>query len=225
MRIAKIAPQGVESIRSFRLEVPTTIEPPSFDFVPGQFLQVHTPAGESSYFAIASAPGEPYYELLVKRAQGASKALFELPIGTVLDVVEPQGRGFPLTEHAGRDVLLIGVGTGIAPLRSVLWWTLSRPEAFGRLILLYGVLTPPHWCYRDDFQAWRHAGVDVRVTVTSGDASWTGPVGFVQDLLPALDLAPSNTVACLVGMKDMINANTAWLKAAGIPSERILLNF
>ena len=226
MRITAIQPQGVENIRSFRLEADPVDGSPSFDFVPGQFLQVHTPTGEASYFAIASAPGEPHYDLLVKRAQGASKALFDLPIGTVLEVGEPQGKGFPLCEYAGSEVLLIGVGTGIAPLRSVLRWTLGRKSTFGRVILLYGVLTPPHWCYRDDFTEWRNAGVDVHVTVTSADTVlWTGPIGFVQDLLPSLDLTPSNTVACLVGMRDMIDANTALLEALGLPSERILLNF
>jgi NAD(P)H-flavin reductase len=123
-------------------------------------------------------------------------------------------------------VLLIGVGTGIAPLRSVLGWTLSRRTEFGRLTLLYGVLTPPHWCYETDFTAWRDAGVDARVTVTStGTSSWSGAVGFVQDLLPTLDLAPARTVVCLVGMKDMVDANTALLRSLGVPPERILLNF
>ena len=225
MRIAAIIPQGVADIRAIRLDAeggPARAR----DFIPGQFLQVHAPSGEASYFAIASSPGNPYYELLVKRAKGCSNELFDLPIGTTIRVVGPQGKGFPLASHAGRDVLLIGVGTGIAPLRSVLGWTLSRRAEFGRLTLLYGVLTPPHWCYETDFTAWRDAGVDARVTVTTtGTSSWSGAVGFVQDLLPTLDLAPARTVVCLVGMKDMVEANTALLQTLGVPPERILVNF
>ncbi|MBI3607093.1 MAG: oxidoreductase [Nitrospirae bacterium] len=226
MRIAATIPQGVADIRAIRLEADAGGPAPARDFIPGQFLHVHAPSGEASYFAIASSPGEPYYELLVKRAKGCSQELFDLPIGTPLRVVGPQGKGFPLASHAGRDVLLIGVGTGIAPLRSLLAWTLSRRAEFGRLILLYGVLTPPHWCYETDFAAWRTVGVDARVTVAStGTSSWSGAVGFVQDLLPTLDLEPARTVACLVGMKDMVDANTALLRTLGVPPERILLNF
>ncbi len=225
MRIAAIEPQGVDEIRSVRLEREAESHP-QFDFIPGQFLHIETPSGEASYFAIASAPGETHYDVLVKRAAGASRELFDLSVGTTVQVVGPQGKGFPLADYAGCDVLLIGVGTGIAPLRSVVGWALAHREQFGRLTLLYGVLTPPHCCYRSDIEDWRAAGVDIRVTVTStGGSPWSGPVGFVQDLLATLCIDPQRTVACLVGMKDMVQANTERLRDIGIPPERILLNF
>jgi NAD(P)H-flavin reductase len=225
MRIAAIDPQGVEDIRSLRL-VAASDEHPDFAFIPGQFLHLRTPSGDASYFAIASVPGEPYFDVLVKRAQGASRELFDLPVGTTVHVVGPQGKGFPLDPYAGFDVLLIGVGTGIAPLRSVVGWTLKNRGRFGRLTFLYGVLTPRHCCYRTDFAAWRASGVDARVTVTSTNGlAWDGPVGFVQELLPSLQIDPDRTVACLVGMKDMVNANTERLTHIGIPPDRILLNF
>lgn len=225
MRIAAIEPQGVEELRSVRL-VSASDTAPDFDFIPGQFLHIRIPSGDASYFAIASAPGHAHYEVLVKRAQGASRELFELPVGASVQVVGPQGKGFPLAGYEGFDVLLIGVGTGIAPLRSLVGWALARRREFGRLTLLYGVLTPPHCCYRNDFATWLTSGVDARVTVTStGGCSWSGPVGFVQDLLPTLRVDPHRTVACLVGMKEMVQANTERLRELGLPAERILLNF
>lgn len=225
MRIAAIEPQGVEDLRSVRLAADAGSHP-GFDFTPGQFLHIRMPSGEASYFAIASAPGEPHYDVLVKRAAGASRELFDLSVGTTVHAVGPQGKGFPLAGCAGCDVLLIGVGTGIAPLRSVLGWMLTQRERFGRVTLLHGVLTPPHRCYRSDFETWRTAGVDARVTVTSPSGHpWDGPVGFVQELLPTLQIDPQRTVACLVGMKEMVHANTERLQQLGIPSDRILLNF
>jgi NAD(P)H-flavin reductase len=225
MRIAAVTPQGVEEIRSVRLESAAE-NGTGFDFIPGQFLQIRMPSGEASYFAIASAPGHAHFDILVKRAAGASRELFDAPLGTTVQVVGPQGKGFPLTEYAGYDVVLIGVGTGIAPLRSLIGWMLSHRDRFGRLTLLYGVLTPSHCCYQSDVAGWRTAGVDTRVTVTSAAGGpWDGPVGFVQDLLPALRLVPERTVVCLVGMKEMVQANADLLRKIGIPAERILLNF
>lgn len=225
MQIAAITPQGVEDIRSVRLESAAEKTSP-FDFIPGQFLHIRVPSGEASYFAIASPPGESYYDVLVKRAAGASREFFDLSVGTTVHAVGPQGKGFPLNPYAGLDVLLIGVGTGIAPLRSVIGWTLGQREQFGRLILLHGVLTPQHCCYRSDFEQWQAAGVDARVTVTSTEGlSWSGPIGFVQDLLPGLRIDPQRTVACLVGMKEMVHANTEHLLHIGLPAHRILLNF
>ncbi|HET8759462.1 MAG TPA: oxidoreductase [Nitrospiria bacterium] len=225
MRISGIEPQGVEDIRSIRL-VPASADRPNFTFIPGQFLHIRTPSGEASYFAIASVPGEPYFDVLVKRAQGASREMFDLPVGTTVSVVGPQGKGFPLDAYEGFDVLLIGVGTGIAPLRSVAGWVLANRRRFGRLTLLYGVLTPSHWCYRSDFSAWQAEGVHTRVTVTSTEGlAWSGPVGFVQAVLSDMEIDPRRTVACLVGMKDMVRANTELLTHRGVPSDRILLNF
>lgn len=225
MRVAAVTPQGVEDIRSLRIETASD-QRPEFDFIPGQFLHLRTPSGEASYFAIASGPGEPYFDVLVKRAQGASKELFDLPVGSTVHIVGPQGKGFPLGDHAGLDILLIGVGTGIAPLRSVVGWTLKNRARFGRLTMVYGVLTPPHWCYRADFSAWRAAGVGTHVTVTSTEgAAWDGPVGLVQELLAGCRIDPQRTVACLVGMKEMVRDNTDRLTQLGMPPHRILLNF
>ena len=121
---------------------------------------------------------------------------------------------------------LQAIWTITTPLRSLVGWALARRREFGRVTLLYGVLTPPHCCYRDDLATWQTAGVDARVTVTStGGCSWSGPVGFVQDLLPGLRVDPDRTVACLVGMKEMVQANTERLRGIGLPAERILLNF
>jgi NAD(P)H-flavin reductase len=199
---------------------------PNFAFIPGQFLHLRAPSGDASYFAVASAPGAPYFDVLVKRAQGASRELFDLPVGSTVSVVGPQGKGFPLDAYEGFDVLLIGVGTGIAPLRSVVGWVLAHRKRFGRLTLLYGVLTPSHWCYRSDFGSWQAAGVHTRVTVTSTEGlAWNGPVGFVQALLAGAEIDPQRTVACLVGMKEMVNANTEILIQRGVPTDRILLNF
>lgn len=225
MHIAAIEPQGVEEIRSIRLESEPEADP-AFDFIPGQFIHLRTPSGDASYFAIASAPGDAHYDILVKRANSASRELFELPVGATVQVVGPQGKGFPLGGFSGYDVLLIGVGTGIAPLRSVVRWALARREQFGRLTLLYGVLTPPHCCYQADLASWQDAGVDARVTVTStAGLAWSGPVGFVQDLLPSVKLVPQHTIVCLVGMKEMVQENTERLIKLGVPPDRILLNY
>jgi NAD(P)H-flavin reductase len=68
--------------------------------------------------------------------------------------------------------------------------------------------------------------VHTRVTVTSTEGlAWNGPVGFVQALLAGAEIDPQRTVACLVGMKEMVNANTEILIQRGVPTDRILLNF
>lgn len=227
MKITAITPQKVEEIRCFRLEPLSPAGPELFSFIPGQFVQVQTAPGEISYFAIASAPRQgPYFELLVKRGKGAAGALFDLPVGGEVEVTDPQGKGFPIDRHRGQNLLLIGVGTGIAPLRAVLLSALGRRGDFGELTFVYGVLTPDHLCYPEDLRRWPREGVRVHLTVTFPEGTgWTGRSGFVQDLIKDLRPDPANTVALLVGMKEMVEANTRLLQELGFPGEKILLNF
>ena len=227
MRITHIAPQMVEEIRSFRLGPvpPHTLK--DFTFIPGQFVQICTLPGESSYFAIASAPEDHHgLEFLIKRGKGASKTMFDLSVGSEVDVTGPQGKGFPIDDYKGKNLLLIGVGTGIAPLRSALQSALTRRQDFGELTFVYGVLTPQHFCYMDDLHHWSRNSVQVHLTVTFPEGtSWIGHSGFVQDVLKKIRPRPVNTVALLVGMKEMVQENTQLLLELGFGQADILLNY
>jgi NAD(P)H-flavin reductase len=227
MKITEIVPQMVEEIRSFHLGPIPPNTSRGFNFIPGQFVQISTSPEESSYFAIASAPEDNNgLEFLIKRGKGASKAMFDLSLGSEVDVTGPQGKGFPIDDHKGKNLLLIGVGTGIAPLRSALRSALTRREDFGDLTFVYGVLTPQHFCYMDDLHHWSRSSVQVHLTVTFPEGtSWMGHSGFVQDILKKIKPQPTHTVALLVGMNEMIQENTRLLLEMGFAPGNILLNY
>lgn len=227
MRITEISPQMVQEIRSFRLGPIPPDTSTDFTFVPGQFVQISTAPQESAHFAIASAPEDrPLLEFLIKKGKGVAGAMFDLGVGNDLEITGPQGKGFPIDEHKGKNLLLIGVGTGIAPLRSALKSALGRREDFGDLTFVYGVLTPQHFCYMNDLHHWSRNSVHVHLTVTFPEGtSWKGHAGFVQDVLRKIKPSPTNTVALLVGMDQMIQDNTQLLLEMGFAQENILLNY
>ena len=227
MRITGVTPQKVEDICIFRLEPVSGPDSEVFSFIPGQFVQIHTAPEAISYFAIASPPDEGRsLEFLVKKGKGAAGALFGLGVGDEVEMTAPQGKGFPIDQYKGHNLLLIGVGTGIAPLRSVLRSALSRREEFGELIFVYGVLTPDHFCYSEEMEDWSRSRVQVHRTVTYPEGTgWIGQQGFVQDVLKGLRPGPENSVAMLVGMKEMVEENTRLLLELGFPKEKILLNY
>ncbi|HUJ79089.1 MAG TPA: hypothetical protein VLY45_02095 [Nitrospiria bacterium] len=219
-------PDDVE-LRYVRLE-PVAGEPaPQFDFIPGQFLVIGRTGFKPGYFAIASAPGEGnYFDLLIRRGQGMSGALCELEIGANVEVSGPQGKGFPLEPHRGKNLLLIGVGTGIAPLRSVIRAVSRDRDRYGRIMCFYGVLTPHHLCFHDEIRAWREWGVETFLTVTDpGGEPWHSHVGFVQQQVARVGPSAEETVAMLVGMPEMIQENTELLRRLGFLPDAILLNY
>lgn len=203
------------------LEVPTHV---ALGFhSPGQYHRVRMANGDEAIFAIASAPGRGQFEYLIRTNEGVAKQWAALPVGTEVEVTMPEGAGFPLDKAMGRNLLLVGTGTGFAPLRSVVNTIRSRRAHFGRIQGAYGVLSPAHLAYGPELSQWAVDDIHIIPTVTTTAEGWTGAVGFVQSQLDAL--AVDDAVAFLCGQLEMIREVRALLGRRGLPPERVFLNF
>src|SRR4051794_35495243 len=86
---------------------------------PGQVVKVRNAKGEG-YFALANAPGSNQLELLVRGGGTVGDELIiQGDAGATVEATAPFGRGFPVTEGSGRDLLLFAAGSGISPMRSL----------------------------------------------------------------------------------------------------------
>jgi len=210
-----------EDVRLFRL-VP---ESGSFSFVQGQFIKVLWEGEKGSYFAIASPPYETrFIEILVKKGKGVSEKLFGMAGGETLSFEGPLGAGFPLDPHKNMNLLFVGVGTAIAPLRSTLLEALRRREEFGQIELYFGTLTPDHLYFGEELSKWHAQGVNVVITVTFPNEHWTRHSGFVQHILREKPDPLHKTVAYVCGMKEMVEETISVLKERAIPEQLILQN-
>jgi len=202
---------------------------PVIPFIPGQFVvigipDVKTPA--PAYFAIASAPQETgHYEFVVKRGAAMADYLAELSPGAEIQVEGPMGKGFNLEPFKGDNVILMGVGTGISPLRSVWRSIIDNRDDFGSVTIYAGFLTPLHQLLTDEMEALSVYDIEVKVSLDRGDENWDGPIGYVQDALLADRPESSNSVVCLAGMSAMVDACKETLQNLGFDDSRILLNF
>ncbi len=226
MRINKVVCETSE-IKSFRLASSNGNWGTVFPFIPGQLVVLSLPGLKPAYFAIASAPEEQgYLDVLIRKGKGTSGAIYDLEVGAEIEVSNPTGKGFPLDNHKGKNLLLISVGTAIAPMRSVLRSLLRRRGEFGEVMLFQGVLTPHHFPYEDEMKDWSRQGIQVYRTVTFPEnTGWTGYSGFVQGVLEEVRPNPHNTIVFLAGMKEMIEQTTELLIRLGFKAEDILLNY
>ena len=196
-------------------------------FVPGQVAVLGMEGVGESYFAIASAPEErSVLEFLVQKGAGVSAALFEASIGTRVQAKGPLGKGFPIDRHKGRDFVLAGVGTAIAPLRGVLNSICHRRGDFGKIALVYGVRHPEELCFAADRQRWQKSSIEVIVTVSRPQGTaWQGQTGHVQAHFEDAMRGLSRPVALVCGMKEMMEQSRQALVGLGVAPAEVLTNF
>jgi NAD(P)H-flavin reductase len=160
------------------------------------------------------------------RAVGpASAALAGLKRGDHVGVRGPFGSNWPLDEAAGSDVLVIGGGIGLVPLRSALYHLLKSRAAYGRVALLYGARTTQDLLFRRELDQWRRTpDLQVRVTLDRAGPGWVGDVGYVTALLPKVRFDPVETVAMVCGPEAMIRSTARALEDVGVAASAIFVS-
>jgi NAD(P)H-flavin reductase len=215
--------EQARDIRSFDL-IPRDGAPVVFR--PGQVAILSVQQEEPAYFAFASSPEDPDLEILVKRTIGASVALFQMNEADTVQLLGVAGNGFDLNAQAGRDLVFIAMGTGVAPLRSALRCVMNRRETFGELVVLYGARTPDEFCYRDEVDDWERAGVELRRVISRPDGhDWSGRTGYVQSLLEHVLPDLQSPVALVCGSREMIADTRDRLQQMGFAAKDILTNY
>jgi ferredoxin-NADP reductase len=201
-----------------------------FSFKAGQAVVVglHDEAMRKPY-SIASSPQHAIdsncLELLlpIDNPEPDDPHLERLAAGTKVDVEGPFGTfGLP-ADADDTAILFVAGGTGIAPLRSMMWDTIERRPAT-HLALIYSVRSPDEIAYEDELRALSAEGrLDLRVTVTrERRESWLGPRGRIDAALVQSVIRTPETRCVLCGPAAMISDVTSLLSGAGVPGERIV---
>jgi NAD(P)H-flavin reductase len=216
-----------QGLRALRLELPAPLA--LAHERPGQVVKLHTRAGDA-YFALATAPSPSgVEELLVKRGgRVADAAIAAAQPGGALDVSAPFGKGFQVEEARGRHVLLFAAGSGIAPIRALVQHILAHRDGFDRVTLFYGQRLGGDFAYRREHLAWERGGIRVVLCPSREHEAWPGVRGRVQEVARSLAFGgspPEDSVAFVCGMTAMVDDVRATLARAGIPPERVHLNF
>ena len=199
-------------------------DPEVFQFFPGQFLELSVFGYGEAPFCFASSPTRPdSLQTTVKRTGQLTEALHKLGNGDEVGIRGPFGNGFDLEEARGKDLLFVGGGIGLPPLRSLIWNVLDQRERFGKVTILYGARTQTDLVYKDELQEWeKRPDVEFHVTVDRAEPGWTGNVGMVPVLFEKTTLHPESTLAYVCGPPIMIRFVVRDLLARGFKEEAII---
>ena len=221
--IAEVEPQTPDTTM-FRVVLDDSTLAKSFTYLPGHFAELSIFGVGECPISIASAPTRKgFLEFCVRAVGQVTNALHELDMGSKLGVRGPYGNSFLLPQLEGRNLLFIGGGIGLAPLRSLINHALDNQDRYGEVEVIYGARTPQDLVFKDELNSWgEEEGVTVYVTVDRGDETWRGPVGFVPPFLREIKPSPQEKVAFTCGPPIMIKLVMEALEEMGFPPDHIV---
>jgi len=195
-------------------------------FSAGQFNMLYVFGIGEVPISISGDPGKSGRMVHTIRAVGAvTKVMRTLKRGSVIGLRGPYGKGWPIEESRGNDIIIIGGGIGLAPLRPALYSLISEREKYGRITVLYGTRTPADILFHNELERWRgRLDLDVGVTVDRANTSWRGHVGVVTTLISKASFDPLQTTAFICGPEIMMRFTVLELERRGVPSENIYLS-
>ena len=213
-------------VKTFRLKFQDSKLESDFTFKAGQFGQYSLFGEGEATFCIASSPTRKgYIECTVKRAGKVTNAMHKLDVGDPIGFRGPYGNWFPIDQLKGKDLIFIGGGIGLAPLRSLIWNCLDLREDFGKITILYGSRSVADLVYKQELKEWENRGdINLIQTVDPGgeDSDWKGLTGFVPLVMRDIYLSSDNSVALTCGPPIMIKFVIQGLDSMGFSPTQII---
>jgi CDP-4-dehydro-6-deoxyglucose reductase len=225
----RMLPARVESIDRFtadamrlRLKLPSAAR---LQFLAGQYIDILLPDGKRRAFSIASPPSQSeFIELHVKWVAGGGFTghVFEdMQPKEILRFEGPLGTFF-FRRSSDRPALLVGGGTGFAPLKAMIEELMHAGDQ-RPLELYWGTRTAEDLYAGDLIRRWQDQHPALRFTpvVSEPDAQWDGETGFVHEAVLRHHPDLSGWDVYMSGPPGMIHAARPAFLKAGVPEDRL----
>jgi NAD(P)H-flavin reductase len=198
-------------------------------FEAGQFVELTVPGiGEAPFTPSSSPAVKDRLEITIMRVGRVTEQLHAMESGATVAIRGPLGQPYPLDRFRGKEVLIVGGGVGLAPLRALLFALFEEMDAYKKIVLRYGARSPGDLVYRDAVSdGWgKGDALDLMLTVDEGDKSWKGHEGVVTTILEKgkLKANAKQGVAVVCGPPIMMKFTTLKLLDLGYTPDRIYLS-
>ncbi len=195
-------------IKTFRLVFEDENLRKSFTYLPGQFVEFSVYGVGEAPFCLASSPTRPgQIECTIKRMGKVTQAIHDLEIGDQVGIRGPYGNGFPLEQLKDKNLVMVGGGIGLAPLRSLIQNVLDRRDEYGDMVIIYGAKSTEELVYQKELKEWKSSPrVKMVLTVDPGgeNKQWQGEIGFVPTVLEKVNPSSNNRMLITCGPPVMI---------------------
>ena len=213
-------------VKTFRVVLDDPEEMAAWSHKPGQTAMVSVFGVGEAMFCLASSPTcRDWLEFSIRRAGKVTSALHQMEPEAKIGVRGPYGNHFPYEAMRGKNLLVIGGGIGLAPLRPLVNFILApeNRQHYGNIEVIYGARSYGDLCYKEEvFRVWPQApGVSVFTTIDAPEEGWSGHVGFVPAYVEELKPSPENQFVVICGPPVMIRFTLKALGELGFEEKQI----
>jgi NAD(P)H-flavin reductase len=192
--------------------------------LPGEFMMMYAFGVGEVAISVSGVPtgSDGTITHTIRSVGAVSRALHNSESGTVIGMRGPFGTNWGLAEAAGRDLVIVAGGVGLAPLRPVVLGALADRASYDRVTLIAGARSRDDFLFGEELQDWAQRDtIVVHLTVDVPVQGWPGEVGFVTEPLRRVPLRPDNTTAFLCGPESMMRNAANELLRKGVAGNDI----
>ncbi len=212
--------QHTVDVKSVKIRFKDEVLQKNFSFNVGQFgLFSVFGVGESTFNICSSSNWKDFLEFCFRKTGRVTEAMWAAQPGDTIGFRGPYGNSYPMREWEGKDLVFVGGGIAMPPIRCAIWYALENREKYGKITIVYGARTVGDLVFREDLAKWAgFPNVDVLQTVDPGGETpdWNGKIGFVPKILEEATFDAKNAAALVVGPPIMIKFSLPVLEKAGM---------
>lgn len=197
-------------------------------FKTGQFVELSIPAiGEGPFTPSSSHYISDKLDITIMKTGFVTEYIHQAKVGDRVGLRGPYGSRYPLEKFEGKDILILGGGCGLAPLRSLFLTLLHDLDRYNSITFLAGAKTPKDCIYKNLVDSWRSyskvtflRAVDI---VPEGE-EWNEDVCLVTKLLQKIKINPKGNPAIVCGPPIMMKFGTMDLLKYGYEENNLYLS-
>jgi len=195
----------------------------AYQYLPGQFNMLYLyGVGEVPISIVSDPVDDTLLDHTVRALGRVTRGLAALGTGERIGVRGPFGRGWPLEQARGRNILVVTGGLGCAPTVAAIRYILKRRDEYGHLTIIQGVKHSDDLLWRSAYEAWaREPDTQVLLSADRAGPAWPWHVGVVTELFGHARIDCANTLCLMCGPEPMIKAAVTELQGMGMAADAI----
>jgi sulfhydrogenase subunit gamma (sulfur reductase) len=203
----------------------------TFEFEPGQFNMLYLfGVGEIPISIVSDPKNNKFFDHTIRCVGRVTDAMSKLNSGDKIGIRGPYGRGWPIAQYKGKNIVLVTGGLGCAPSVSVIHYILNRRTEFEKLTILQGVKKSNDLIWRKQYEQW--SSMPNTQVLLAADMLYNPSTqkhlvwdqGPVTQLFDKAHISAKNSVAMICGPERMMIVSADELASRGFSDDNIFIS-